>query len=705
MFKFLKHIGPKTKILFVACILVLIPGAVISYLSLQSIRENAENLRIKYSGTLTLVRDKLESEISGLEARLRSTIIEQSPLSDRPADLKLWLRKIESENPVFMNLFLVNADGGLISSSVSLRWHDQAMPVSSVNQMAAASFETAEHAEFITGDLASAITFYSEALTRSASSHEQALLLSRIGRCYFKEGEYRKAINEYKKILGLKDDRIKIGNIPASVIALTQIGDCYEALKAEKEYNNTIIDLYRLLIDQPWDLKGGEYLYYLKSANERIRNSVISAGNTNFTEKNINELMNREERLIEQINYLESINLDLLPEIISAISRESSSESIPHYISRNVNNSSLTISYFRLPASFQKLHLSAIGYRFRNEYILSGLFPEVLDSVELGKDLLVGVLNEQDSLLYMQDNLPVTHYLVAENFSDPFASWKVALFDPEGKSIEQLTGQEKELYLILFAVIILVMLLGIILLVRSVIHESEISRMKSEFVSNVSHELKTPLALIRMFGETLDSGIVDDEKKRREFYSIIRKESERLTHLINNVLDFSRMDNGVKDYNFEIADLVKVLRNCLEAYKFHIRDLGFDFEVENHLQEDILMARIDRDAISQALLNLLSNAVKYSEGRKYIRVRIHRDSNSALISVTDHGIGIPKKELSRIFDKFYRVITTKAKQTGGSGLGLTLVKNIIEAHGGSVEVESEVGRGSTFTVRLPLGRA
>jgi signal transduction histidine kinase len=705
MFKFLKHIGPKTKILFVACILVLIPGAVISYLSLQSIRENAENLRIKYSGTLTLVRDKLESEISGLEARLRSTIIEQSPLSDRPADLKLWLRKIESENPVFMNLFLVNADGGLISSSVSLRWHDQAMPVSSVNQMAAASFETAEHAEFITGDLASAITFYSEALTRSASSHEQALLLSRIGRCYFKEGEYRKAINEYQKILGLKDDRIKIGNIPASVIALTQIGDCYEALKAEKEYNNTIIDLYRLLIDQPWDLKGGEYLYYLKSANERIRNSVISAANTNFTEKNINELMNREERLIEQINYLESINLDLLPEIISAISRESSSESIPHYISRNVNNSSLTISYFRLPASFQKLHLSAIGYRFRNEYILSGLFPEVLDSVELGKDLLVGVLNEQDSLLYMQDNLPVTHYLVAENFSDPFASWKVALFDPEGKSIEQLTGQEKELYLILFAVIILVMLLGIILLVRSVIHESEISRMKSEFVSNVSHELKTPLALIRMFCETLDSGIVDDEKKRREFYSIIRKESERLTHLINNVLDFSRMDNGVKDYNFEIADLVKVLRNCLEAYKFHIRDLGFDFEVENHLQEDILMARIDRDAISQALLNLLSNAVKYSEGRKYIRVRIHRDSNSALISVTDHGIGIPKKELSRIFDKFYRVITTKAKQTGGSGLGLTLVKNIIEAHGGSVEVESEVGRGSTFTVRLPLGRA
>ena len=116
------------------------------------------------------------------------------------------------------------------------------------------------------------------------------------------------------------------------------------------------------------------------------------------------------------------------------------------------------------------------------------------------------------------------------------------------------------------------------------------------------------------------------------------------------------------------------------------------------------MARIDKDAISQALLNLLSNAVKYSEDIKYIRVRIHRDSNSALISVTDRGIGIPKKEHRKIFDKFYRVTAMNAKQTGGSGLGLTLVKNIVEAHGGSVEVESEIGKGSTFTVSLPLSQ-
>ena len=704
MFKFLKHIGPKTKILVVACILVLIPGAVISYLSLQSIREKAENLRIKYRGTLTLVRDKLESEISGLETGLRSSILEQSPLSDVAADLKAWISNIETENPAFSNLFMVNADGGMISSSVSLGWADQSLAVSSVNPMAAASYESAEHAEFISEDLHGAITFYNEALSRSLSSQEQALMLSRLGRCYFKLGQYRNAINEYKKISGLKGENVTIGNVPAPVVALTQIADSYEALKDEKEYNNTIVELYSRLLDQPWDLKGGDYIYYLKSADDMIRNAGLSGPNSDLSEININELMKREERRIDQINYLESIDQYLLPEILSITNRESSSDSKPQYISRNVNDSTFMISFLRLPLSFQKLQLSAFGYQFHNAYILSVLFPEALGSVALGKDILVGIVNEKDSLLYLQDNLPLTNYLVAENFSDPFVRWKVALFDPEGKSIDQLTGQEKELYLILFVVIILVMLLGIILMIRSVIHESEVSRMKSEFVSNVSHELKTPLALIRMFGETLDSGIVDDEKKRREFYCIIRKESERLTHLINNVLDFSRIDTGVKEYNFEITDLTKVVRSCLEAYKFHIRDLGFEFEVVNDIDSDVLMARIDKDAISQALLNLLSNAVKYSEDIKYIRVRIHRDSNSALISVTDRGIGIPKKEHRKIFDKFYRVTAAKARQTGGSGLGLTLVKNIVEAHDGFVEVESEIGKGSTFTVSLPLSQ-
>jgi signal transduction histidine kinase len=344
--------------------------------------------------------------------------------------------------------------------------------------------------------------------------------------------------------------------------------------------------------------------------------------------------------------------------------------------------------------------LLALAYQFKTGYILSDLFPGVLSSVELGKDLFVGILDHNDSVLYLQQNLPVSRYLVAENFSRQFAGRKVALFDPDGKSIEQLTGKEKQLYLMLFIGIILVMLIGFILMIRAVNHESEISRMKSEFVSNVSHELKTPLALIRMFGETLDSGIVTEEKDKQKFYGIIRKESERLTHLINNVLDFSRMDAGVKEYNFREADLVEVVRDSLEAYKFQISDSGF--KVESDFPDESVILRIDKDAISQVLLNLLNNSVKYSAKDKYILVNVQKDSISALISVADHGVGISKDELKKIFDKFYRASTARTKETHGSGLGLTLAKHIVEAHGGTIEVESEVGKGSRFTVRLPF---
>jgi signal transduction histidine kinase len=700
MLKFLRHIAPRTKILFVAFLLILVPGAIISYLSLQSIRQKAENLRTKYSGTVNLVRDKLENEVSRLETNLRNSVIELTPESDKTIGLKTWLRNIEYNNPAFKHLIIINADGGLISSSVSFGWNKPTGIQPFVNQQAATSFNMAEKAELIRKDYIESINLYREALASSASSQERALLLSRIGRCYFKLGEYEKAINEYKKILELENKEITIGNVPASIVALSQITDCYEALNADKEQYNTTFELYQQLVDKSWDLAGGEYLYYLKSANEKIRSPEVSGSNVNSFERNIADLLIREDKLIEQIRFIEFINKNILPEIESELRQGSPSELQMHNISREVNDSTFQLSFLKLPAAFQQSRLLALAYQFKKDYILSDLFPGVLSSVELGKDVFVGILGQNDSVLYLQQNLPVSRYLVAENFAQPFVNWRVALFDPDGKSIEQLTGKEKLLYLILFAGIIVVMLIGIILMVRAVIHESEISRMKSEFVSNVSHELKTPLALIRMFGETLDSGIVTDEKDKRKFYSIIRKESERLTHLINNVLDFSRMDAGVKEYNFQEADLVEVVKSSLEAYKFQISDSGF--KIESDLPDEPVILKIDKDAISQVLLNLLNNAVKFSDEEKYILVKVCRDLTSALILILDHGVGIPKDELKKIFDKFYRVSAARTKETRGSGLGLTLAKHIVEAHGGTIEVESEVGKGSKFTVRIPL---
>lgn len=701
MLEFFRHITPKAKILFVAFILVLIPGAIISYLSLQSIKQQADNLRVEFSGTVSLVRDKLENEISRLEVNLRNSATELSiPESDEASLLKLWLREIESENPAFKNLFVINTNEGLISSSVSLSWNMQQGYQNSVSPGASVSFHMAEKAEFTDRNYLVSIELYREALASSISAQESALLMSRIGRCYIKQGNYNKAIEEYNKILELGRDDLTIGNVPASIVALSQIADCYEAMKSSVEHYQALIELYRHLLDQPWDLASGEYLYYLNTVSERINKLEVSLIDNNDAERNIGSLMMREDSLLEHISYIRFLDQNILPELESNIRYGAPGELQSLDFLQKDYDPKFQLGFFKLPEAFQQAELWALGYQYDKDYILSSLFPETLDSVELGKDVFICILDEKDSVLYAQQDQPISLYLVAENLSQTFTDWKAALFDPDGRSIEQITVREGRLYLILFTGIIFVMLIGIVVMVRAIIHESEISRMKSEFVSNVSHELKTPLALIRMFGETLDSGIVTDEKERLKFYSIIRKESERLTHLINNVLDFSRMDAGIKEYNFQETDLVEVVRNSLEAYKFQLSDNGFT--IESDLPGETIVLKIDRDAISQVLINLLNNAVKYSDEQKYILVKVDRNSTSAMVSVKDQGIGISKEELKKIFDKFYRVSSARTKEKRGSGLGLTLARHIVEAHGGTIEVNSEIGEGSKFTVRIPL---
>lgn len=235
---------------------------------------------------------------------------------------------------------------------------------------------------------------------------------------------------------------------------------------------------------------------------------------------------------------------------------------------------------------------------------------------------------------------------------------------------------------------------------KAAIHETEVARLKSEFISNVSHELRTPIALIRLFGETLELDEIKDPEKRKKFSRIISRESQRLSHLIENVLDFSKIDAGRKKYALERADLVEVISSTLEAYRFYLRDQGYEFVV-SYPQAPVCI-HIDKDAISQAVLNLLDNAVKYSKENKYISVEVSPRDGEIWISVEDRGSGISESNLKHIFDKFNRGDYKHDREVQGSGLGLTIVKHIVESHGGEIIAESKIGYGSRFIIKLPV---
>jgi signal transduction histidine kinase len=238
------------------------------------------------------------------------------------------------------------------------------------------------------------------------------------------------------------------------------------------------------------------------------------------------------------------------------------------------------------------------------------------------------------------------------------------------------------------------------LLWRDVRRELRVAELRSEFVSSVSHELKTPLTAIRMFAETLRMGRPADPARREEYLDIIINESERLTRLLNNVLDFSRIESGRKTYQFASHDLETIVGTAARAMQYPLARQGFQLQVS--LDEGLPPVRSDPDALEQAILNLLANALKYSGDSRTIELTLTRDEANAVISVRDWGIGIDLVDQRRIFEKFYRVARAENRLIPGTGLGLTLVEHIVRAHQGRIAVESTLGAGSTFCIRLPL---
>ena len=291
---------------------------------------------------------------------------------------------------------------------------------------------------------------------------------------------------------------------------------------------------------------------------------------------------------------------------------------------------------------------------------------------------------------------------VSRNLDDVFRGLALGIKFQGTSVADKVRDWVHNMFLIL-GVVSLLLVGGLMLAYRSVSKEVALARLKSDFVSNVSHELRTPLSLIRLYAETLELGRIKGQTKVEEYYRIIRTESERLTALINNILDFSRIEAGRKEYDFRQTDLAELVSDTLDTYRAQIDEQGFT--LEQSIDPGIPPVHVDREAIARSLVNLVNNALKYSDTEKFLCVKLYRADGVLKLEVVDRGIGIPRNEQSKVFEKFYRAGNPLVHNTKGSGLGLSLVRHIAHAHGGEVEVESTPGKGSKFTLVLPLERA
>ena len=288
---------------------------------------------------------------------------------------------------------------------------------------------------------------------------------------------------------------------------------------------------------------------------------------------------------------------------------------------------------------------------------------------------------------------------VAQEISETLPQWEAAAFLVDPDLVSSRAARTNTIVAVLIAILSISILTGGSVVFRGVRSEMKLAGKKTTFVANVSHELKTPLTSIRLFAEILRDRRQPDRDKQREYLDIMVSESERLTRIIDNVLDFSRPERS-REYRRTSVDLVRLVEETLESQRSTLEEEGFSVSTEERSRD--LTVAADREAVKQVLLNLISNAVKYSEQRREITFRIENDGSHAVVRIMDRGIGIPAKHAKRIFEEFYRGNDALTAPVRGAGLGLTIASRIVEDHGGSLLYRPRTGGGSIFEVRLPL---
>jgi signal transduction histidine kinase len=292
---------------------------------------------------------------------------------------------------------------------------------------------------------------------------------------------------------------------------------------------------------------------------------------------------------------------------------------------------------------------------------------------------------------------------VARSLSPANLPWQldVTAADDGAKPI---FASERRNYLIFALVaIVLMVALACYAMARGVLREAAAGRLQSDFVSAVSHEFRSPLTTLRQLTELLAEGRILDEARRRQYFGVLQKETSRLHRLVEDLLDFGRMEAGRRQYRNEALELATVVRDSVQQYTNEAGANSHTIDVAS--QHGPLIVEADREALQRVVRNLLENAVKYSPDAKTVWVETDREGRFAILRVRDRGIGIPAEEKKRIFEKFVRGDAAKRAAIPGTGIGLAMVQEIVRVHHGEVDLTSQPGSGSTFTVRLPLSHA
>jgi signal transduction histidine kinase len=522
-----------------------------------------------------------------------------------------------------------------------------------------------ERAEFVEKNLNRAANLYSQSLNSVKEPVQKGYAQLLLARSLFKSNRKREAISNFRKILELPYSVTDEYGIPFSLYAAGRL------LEIGESSGDVLNSIQEKLNDRYWLAPGAAYL--IQNLLDGMPDNVLDA----TLQKTAANCARDVQIYLKKLDQALALQNDYLSLGLTAPQESQIEKSQPQWI-----------YYGKQPW--------LVG--------LSSSLPE--------KRPYLVVVNAQKILISLRSadsfvaTFPADFHFVSSSDLDGlslgpnFKEVKIA-FDTDQEDMFPNPWRIQPIYYLLALFLILgITLFGAYILWRDVRREVQLAEMKSQFVSSVSHELKTPLTAIRMFAETLRLGRSKDKKVQEEYLDTIVNESQRLTRLLNNVLDFSKIEQGKRTYKPENTSLYEIVQSAARAMEYPLSQHGFKLNIQT--EEGLPEVQVDRDAIEQAILNLLHNAMKYSGNSREIELRLRKENRDALIQVMDWGIGIDTQEKDRIFEKFYRIPSPENERIVGTGLGLALVSHIVKEHGGSIEVESAPGKGSTFSIYLPV---
>ena len=694
------------KLIALFLLTIVLPSLILSVFGIRAIRNEKfrleKKIEIEHRRIAEFLKTQIYSRFENIELVLTNTAQYPSFLEkDYPA-IKELLDKQIVDNPLIEQIFMLYRDENPIFPQiqpVTRRHRPASRPLLDDSQQKLL-MKAQEH-EFQQKDYRAAVTLYRELLL-SGERIDQAQVLNFLARNLKKLGMYRQAITHYLRIADDFSDHRSSSRRPLGLIAELQIVDCYQRLGDFQNAINRGIQLYGNLLGNSWNLDEDQFSTYTSMVKENIAdllNQNEMGGPGREYQDEFEQMNKQHQGKMEQWQIHNSIREEIIPDLTERFLQAESDIQLPFRLSKTIDNQDFLIFTGMIPDEAGRKPLGILGIKMNNDYLTNVVLDEIIDEFQSDEEAIINVSDFAGQRLYGDVGSEAKSLSITEYFDDNFPPWKIEIYDIS-KGSSEFIGIHKSFYFWTILTLIVILIFGAVLIMMTIAHEREILKIKSDFVSSVSHELKTPLTSIKALTERLLEGKVKSQAKMRQYFSVISQDTDKLTRLVKNVLDFSRIEEGKKEYDFKETDIASWTKQTVDDY---LNDrMQEDIKVRVKVEGELPPLHIDRDALSRSLGNLLDNALKFSPEKKEVEIRVRGDDNNVILQVKDTGIGIPQDELGRIFEKFYQGSNALRQSVKGTGLGLTLVKHAVEAHQGKIEVESKTDQGTTFSLIFPV---